>query len=161
MPILRWRAAHGDAAIIRLACADTVHLSPWDGRVDSNIVHIAGQGVISSFGWGQAVTMRVLFDGGIILKHSAHLQLLGLQDREIAEPAIGIYCSDGNSYWNEINFTETGAREFVRRLDAIDARLDAIVWQLDEHETRITATTARNFTPKTMAIPGDPPKPRK
>jgi hypothetical protein len=101
MPILRWRAAHGDAAPVTLACAPTVHLAPWDDRIDSNIIHITeGSGPIQSFGWGQACTKRVLFDQGIILKHSGRLQLLGLRDREITEPAIGIYSTTGDGYWN-------------------------------------------------------------
>jgi hypothetical protein len=134
MPILRWRAAHGDAPTFTLACARTVHLAPWDNRVDSNIVHITGCGVIESFGWGQPITKRVLFEAGQVLKHSMHLQLLGLQDRDIVEPAIGIYCSDGMGYWNEITFTETGALEIVRRFEAMEARLEAYFVRLDAIE---------------------------
>ena len=107
-----------------------VHLSPWDDSVDSNIVHITGQGTIKSFGWGQASTKRVLFEAGIVLKHSAHLQLLSLQDREINEPAIGIYATTGDNYWNEIFFTATGAAETVRRLEAI-------FWRIEELEARL------------------------
>jgi hypothetical protein len=137
MPILPWDCAHGDAAPVSVACEPVVHLSPWDDRIDTNIVHITGSGTIESFGWGQASTKRVLFDAGIILKHSDFLQLLGLRDREINEPAIGVYATVGDGYWNEISFTETGAAETVRRLDAIDARLDAYFWRLDEIETRL------------------------
>jgi hypothetical protein len=130
MPILRWRAAHGDAPPVHVACAPVVHLSPWDGRIDTNIVHIVGHGTIQSFGWGQASTKRVLFEAGIVLKHSAHLQLLGLQDREINEPAIGIYATTGDNYWNEIFFTATGAAETVRRLEAM-------FWRIEELEARL------------------------
>ena len=137
MPILPWDCAHGDAAPVSVACEPVVHLSPWDDRIDTNIIHITGCGTIKSFGWGQASTKRVLFDAGIILKHSDFLQLLGLRDREINEPAIGVYATVGDGYWNEISFTETGAAETVRRLDAIDARLDAYFWRLDEIETRL------------------------
>jgi hypothetical protein len=120
-----------------VACARLVHLAPWDESVDTNIVHVTGRGAIESFGWGQASTKRVLLDAGIILNHSKHLQLLGLQDREINEPAIGIYATTGDGYWNEISFTATGAAEPVRRLDAIDRRLDAMFWRLEEFENRV------------------------
>ena len=138
MPILRWDAAHGDAPPVRVACAQTVHLAPWDESVDTNIIHITGPGTIESFGWGHASTKRVLFDAGILLKHSRFLQLLGLRDREINEPAIGIYATTGDGYWNEISFTATGAAETVRRLDSIDARIDAILWRLEEIEYRLS-----------------------
>ena len=152
MPILRWDCAHGDAAPVHVACAPVVHLSPWDGRIDTNIVHIVGHGTIQSFGWGQASTKRVLFEAGIVLKHSAHLQLLGLQDREINEPAIGVYATTGDGFWNEISFTATGATETVRRLDDIDARLEAMLWRLDELENRVCALLAQEQAKNAAAI---------
>jgi hypothetical protein len=130
MPILPWDCAHGDAAPVSVACEPVVHLSPWDGRIATNIVHIVGHGTIQSFGWGQASTKRVLFEAGIVLKHSAHLQLLGMQDREINEAAIGIYATTGDNYWNEIFFTATGAAETVRRLEAM-------FWRIEELEARL------------------------
>src|ERR1700751_4047306 len=117
MPILPWDSAHGDAASVSVACEPCGYLSTWDGWIDPNMVPIVGHGPIQSFGWGQASTKRVLFEAGIVLRHSAHLQLLGLQDREINEPAIGIYATTGDNYWNEIFFTANGAAETVRRLE--------------------------------------------
>jgi hypothetical protein len=143
MPILRWNAAHGDAAPRHVACAPVVHLAPWDESVDTNIVHITGGGTIKSFGWGQASTKRVLFDAGILLKHSNHLQLLGLRDREINEPAIGVYATMGDGYWNEISFAATGAAETVRRLDDVNARLDAMFLRLEEIENRLCELIAQ------------------
>jgi hypothetical protein len=135
MPILPWRCAHGDAPIVHLACAPIVCLAPIFDQVDSNIVHIEGGGVIQSFGWGQAITKRVLFEAGITLKHSKSLQLLSLQDREINEPSIGIYASDGMR-WNEIFFTATGAAEVTRRLERIERQLEAMAWRIEEIESR-------------------------
>jgi hypothetical protein len=143
MPILRWNAAHGDAAPARVACAQTVHLAPWDDSIDTNIIHIAGPGTIDSFGWGQASTKRVLFDAGITLKHSRHLQLLGLRDREIDEPAIGVYATMGDGYWNEISFTATGAAETVRQLNSINRRLDAMYLRIEEIEERLCELIAQ------------------
>jgi hypothetical protein len=131
MPILRWCAAHGDAPIVHLETAHTVHLAPFFDAVDSNIVHVEGEGTIESFGWGERTTKRVLFEAGITLKHSTRLQLLSLQDREIREPAIGIYTSETFGYWNEIFFTGTGAAEVTRRLEKIERQLEAIAHRLD------------------------------
>ncbi|HEY2245253.1 MAG TPA: hypothetical protein VGH47_13730 [Xanthobacteraceae bacterium] len=151
MPILQWNAAHGDAAPISVACESVVHLAPWDNSIDTNIVHIVGQGTIQSFGWGQASTKRVLFEAGIVLKHSEHLQLLGLQDREINEPAIGIYATAGDNYWNEISFTATGAAETIRRLDAIVQRLEDVENRLFELQNSRSESAASSERTKTHA----------
>jgi hypothetical protein len=126
MPILRWRCAHGEAPAVTVAAQRIVHLAPWDDSVDTNVVHITGPGEIEWFGWGHACTKRVLFEAGIILRHASQMQLLGLQDRAISEPSIGIYVSEGDGYWNEISFIATGAAEITRRLDAILSRLDEV-----------------------------------
>ena len=152
MPILRWNAAHGDAPPVHVACAPVVHLAPWDDSIDTNIVHITGQGIIVSFGWGQASTKRVLFDAGIILKHSSHLQLLGLQDREISQPAIGVYATMGDGYWNEISFTATGPAEMMRRFNNIDRRIDALMLRLEEIENRLCELIAQEQAKNGAAI---------
>lgn len=126
MPILRWRCAHGEAPAVRLACAHCVDLAPADDSVDSNVVHIVGEGEIESFGDGPPILKRVLFEAGITLKHSANLQLLGCRDRIIVTPSIGLYASDGAGQWNEVHFTATGAGEVIRRLDAIEAWLSDV-----------------------------------
>ncbi|WP_128941050.1 hypothetical protein [Bradyrhizobium zhanjiangense] len=131
MPILRWRCAHGEAPAVTLACARTVALAPEDDSVDSNLVHITGSGAIASFGKGPPIIKRVLFEAGITLEHSAKLQLLCCMNRIITVPAIGLYACDGNGHWNEVHFTETGAREISRRLDRIEARLEQIERHLE------------------------------
>jgi hypothetical protein len=143
MPILHWNAAHGDAPPRRVACAQTVHLAPWDDSVDTNIVHVTGPGTIESFGWGQACTKRVLFDAGIVVKHSRRLQLLGLRDREIDEPAIGVYATTGDGYWNEISFAATGEKETLRQLNSINRRLDAMYLRIEEIEERLCELIAQ------------------
>jgi len=134
MPILRWRCAHGEAPAVRLACAHCVNLAPPDDSVDSNVVHIVGEGTIESFGDGPPVLKRVLFEAGITLKHSACLQLLSCDDRYITTPSIGLYACDGAGQWNEVHFTATGAGELIRRCDAIEEWLDAIEARLEQLE---------------------------
>lgn len=141
MPILRWACAHGEAPPVTVAADSIVHLAPWDDSVDSNVIHITGPGEIEWFGWGHACTKRVLFDAGIILRHASQMQLLGLQDRAISEPSIGVYVSEGNGFWNEISFVATGAAEISRRLDAILSRLDEVESSLADIRLRQHAPT--------------------
>lgn len=131
MPILRWRCAHGEAPVVTLACKATVAIAPHDDSVDTNLVRISGPGTISSFGEGPPIIKRVLFDPGIVLRHSAKLQLLSCFDRSISVPSIGLYACDGSDRWNEVHFTETGAREISRRIDRIEARLEDIERRLE------------------------------
>ncbi len=143
MPLLRWRAEHGEAPIVTLACARTVELSPADGSVGSNTVYIKGEGVIESFGngpsgdtdpqgrrWGLAITKTVLFDAGITLKQSARIATLSERDRQMLTPSVGIYRCNGGSNWGEILFAATGAAEVSRRLDEIERRLAEFERQL-------------------------------
>ena len=60
--------------------------------------------------------------------------------------------SGSSPYWNEISFTATGAAETMRRLDDIDARLDAMLWRLDELENRICALIAQEQAKNAAAI---------
>lgn len=131
MPILQWRCAHGEAPAVTLACARTVALAPPDDSVNSNLVHITGHGSIASFGEGPPIIKRVMFDAGITLEHGPKLQLLCCMNRTINVPAIGLYASDGSGHWNEVHFTETGAREISRRLDRIEQRLAEIERHLE------------------------------
>jgi hypothetical protein len=127
LPILLWRCAHGEAPAVTLTCAETVAIAPPDDSVDSNIVHITGDGWISSFGEGPTVTKRIIFDAGITLEHNPpQLELLTGADRTITTPAIGLYACDGKGRWREVHFTATGAAELSRRLDRIEQRLAAI-----------------------------------
>jgi hypothetical protein len=126
LPYLPWGCAHGEVPAVTLACADTVEIAPLDDSVDSNVVHIRGGGTIRSFGEAPPILKRVLFDSDITLIHSPALQLLSCMDRRITTASIGLYASDGFGHWNEVHFTETGAREFSRRLDRIEARLEEI-----------------------------------
>jgi hypothetical protein len=139
MPLLRWRAEHGEAPIVTLACARIVELSPADGSVGSNTVYIKGDGTIECFGngpsgdidpqgreWGLAITKTVFFDAGITLKHSLQLTTLSLRDRVMLTPCVGIYRCNGGSSWGEVLFAATGAAEVSRRLDDIEARLARI-----------------------------------
>jgi hypothetical protein len=131
LPILQWRCAHGEAPAVALACARVVEIAPLDDSVDSNLVHITGKGSIASFGEGPPIVKRVMFEPGITLEHSAKLQLLCCTSRQITAPAIGLYACDGNGHWNEVQFTETGARELSRRLDRIEQRLAEIERRLE------------------------------
>jgi hypothetical protein len=131
LPILQWRCAHGEAPAVALACARVVEIAPLDDSVDSNLVHITGKGSIASFGEGPPIVKRVMFEPGITLEHSAKLQLLCCTSRQITVPAIGLYACNGNGHWNEVQFTETGARELSRRLDRIEQRLAEIERRLE------------------------------
>jgi hypothetical protein len=131
LPILQWRCAHGEAPAVALACARTVEIAPLDDSVDTNLVRITGKGSIASFGEGPPIIKRVMFDAGITLEHSARLQLLCCMNRQISVPAIGLYACDGMGHWNEVHFTETGARELSRRLDRIEQRLAEIERHLE------------------------------
>lgn len=145
MPLLRWRAEHGEAPIVTLACARTVELSPADGSVGSNTVYIRGEGTIESFGnappgdidpqgreWGLAITKTVFFDAGIVLKQSERIATLSERDRVMLTPSVGIYRCNGGSNWGEVLFAASGAAEVSRRLDAIDERLAEIERRLSQ-----------------------------
>jgi hypothetical protein len=136
LPLLRWRAEHGEAPLVTLACARTVDLSPEDGSVNSNTVFIKGEGVIESFGngpagecdpqgqWcGLAITKTVFFAPGITLKHSPRLHTLSERDRVMTTACVGVYRCNGGSNWGEVFFTATGDAEITRRLDDIEQRL--------------------------------------
>jgi hypothetical protein len=132
LPILQWRCAHGEAPAVTVACGRTVALAPLDDSVDSNLVRIEGSGTIEWFGEAPPIIKRVLFQGGITLKHNPpQLQLLTCRDRHIIVAAIGLYACDGDGHWNEVHFTETGAREVSRRLDKIEERLADIERRLE------------------------------
>jgi hypothetical protein len=139
MPLLRWRAKHGEAPVVTLACARTVELSPANGSVGSNTVYIKGEGTIESLGngpsgeidpqgreWGLAITKTVFFDAGITLKHSLQLTTLSLRDRVMLTPSVGIYRCNGGRIWGEVFFAATGAADVSRRLDDIEMRLARI-----------------------------------
>jgi hypothetical protein len=127
LPILRWRCAHGETPAVTLEAGPVVALAPPDDSVDSNVVNIQGSGIIGWFGQASWVTKRVIFVPGITLWHNPpQLDLLTGANRVISEIAIGIYSCDGDGNWIELQFTETGARELSRRLDAIEERLDRI-----------------------------------
>ena len=124
MPILQWRCAHGDALPVTLTCAETVAIAPHNDSVDSNIVRIAGCGIIEWFGDGPPITKRVIFGPGIVLVHNPpRLELLTDADRSIAALSVGTYSCDGAGNWREVHFTSTGAAELSRRLDLLEERL--------------------------------------
>jgi hypothetical protein len=143
MPILQWRCAHGEAPAVTLACQPTLAIAPLDDSVDSNVVHVTGQGTIASFGYGAPIVKRVLFDPGITLMHSWHLQLLCCADREITTAAIGLYACNGYGRWSEIHFTATGAAELTRRADTVCLRLDDIEARLERWLDHIDARLQR------------------